>query len=125
MKETTVVSIQNKIICVVGLLTVDPRRRLRMSTLLCHPWVQGCDVSSTALMTPDVLTTGSSNRSAELGVKHAFNAFHQAHREGFRLQVQFRLIILLLPYKLKLHKSGKQLYRAMCITKKQILEHLR
>lgn len=76
-------------------------------------------------MTPDVLITGSSNRSAELGVKHAFNAFHQAHREGFRLQVQFRLIILLLPYKQKLHKSGKQSYRATCITKKQILEHLR
>ncbi|XP_054282176.1 ribosomal protein S6 kinase alpha-5-like isoform X2 [Macrosteles quadrilineatus] len=71
-----------------GLLTVDPRRRLRMTSLLANPWVQGCDVSATPLMTPDVLT-GSTNRSAELGVKHAFNAFHQAHREGFRLQDVF------------------------------------
>ncbi|XP_046676934.1 ribosomal protein S6 kinase alpha-5-like isoform X2 [Homalodisca vitripennis] len=69
-----------------GLLTVDPRRRLRMSALMVHPWVQGCDVSATPLMTPDVLTAGSSHRSAEMAVKHAFNAFHQAHREGFRLQ---------------------------------------
>jgi len=69
-----------------GLLTVDPRRRLRMASLVANPWVQGCDVSATPLMTPDVLTAGSSNRSAELGVKHAFKAFHQARREGFRLQ---------------------------------------
>uniref|UniRef100_A0A1B6DBD3 non-specific serine/threonine protein kinase n=1 Tax=Clastoptera arizonana TaxID=38151 RepID=A0A1B6DBD3_9HEMI len=69
-----------------GLLTVDPRKRLRMADLQANSWLQGCDVSSTPLMTPDVLTTGSSHRSAELGVKHAFNAFHQAHKEGFRLQ---------------------------------------
>lgn len=69
-----------------GLLTVDPHRRLRMFDLITNTWLQGCDVSATPLMTPDVLTTGSSHRSAERGVKHTFNAFHQAHREGFRLQ---------------------------------------
>lgn len=58
-----------------------------MADLQANNWLQGCDVSATPLMTPDVLTTGSSHRSAELGVKHAFNAFHQAHKEGFRLQV--------------------------------------
>ncbi|XP_023701580.1 ribosomal protein S6 kinase alpha-5 isoform X2 [Cryptotermes secundus] len=72
-----------------GLLTVDPKKRLRMSDLNSNEWLQGNNVklySSTPLMTPDILTTGSSARSAEIGVKQTFNAFHQAHREGFRLQ---------------------------------------
>ncbi|XP_039278772.1 ribosomal protein S6 kinase alpha-5 [Nilaparvata lugens] len=70
-----------------GLLTVDPVQRLRMGDLLNNTWVQGCDVATTPLMTPDVLTAaGSAHRSAEIAVKHAFSAFHQAHREGFRLQ---------------------------------------
>lgn len=64
-----------------GLLTVEPSQRLRMSGLLSHPWLLGCDVASTPLMTPDVLTA-----SAEYGVATAFSAFHKATREGFRLQ---------------------------------------
>ena len=69
---------------------MDPRKRLRMMDLKNNAWLQGSNVKiypSTPLMTPDVLTTGSSARSAEIGVKQTFNAFHQAHREGFRLQV--------------------------------------
>lgn len=66
-----------------GLLTVEPSQRLRMSELLSHPWLMGCDVASTPLMTPDVLTAST---SAEHGVASAFNAFHKATREGFRLQ---------------------------------------
>ena len=77
---------------------MDPHKRLRMFDLVTNTWLQGCDVSATPLMTPDVLTTGSSHRSAERGVKHTFNAFHQAHREGFRLQVRtnnrFNLLIV-------------------------------
>ncbi|KAJ4441201.1 hypothetical protein ANN_11052 [Periplaneta americana] len=72
-----------------GLLTVDPKKRLRMSDLMINEWLQGNNVQlypATPLMTPDVLTTGSSARSAEIGVKQTFNAFHRAHREGFRLQ---------------------------------------
>lgn len=53
-----------------------------MSGLLSHPWLLGCDVASTPLMTPDVLTA-----SVEYGVATAFSAFHKATREGFRLQV--------------------------------------
>ncbi|XP_067007640.1 ribosomal protein S6 kinase alpha-5 [Anabrus simplex] len=72
-----------------GLLTVDPKKRLRMTDLLMNEWLQGSNLRlypSTPLMTPDVLATGSSARSAELGVKQTFFAFHQAHKEGFRLQ---------------------------------------
>jgi hypothetical protein len=79
-----------QVISFIGLLTVDPKKRLRMSDLNSNEWLQGNNVklySSTPLMTPDILTTGSSARSAEIGVKQTFNAFHQAHREGFRLQV--------------------------------------
>ncbi|RZF38034.1 hypothetical protein LSTR_LSTR006433 [Laodelphax striatellus] len=80
------VSVEAKVLT-KGLLTVDPKQRLRMSDLLSNQWVQGCDVATTPLMTPDVLTAaGSTHRSAEIAVKHAFSAFHQAHREGFRLQ---------------------------------------
>ncbi|EEB18286.1 Ribosomal protein S6 kinase alpha-5, putative [Pediculus humanus corporis] len=72
-----------------GLLTVDPKQRLQMKDLLENEWLQGSNTSvypTTPLMTPDVLTTGSSARSAEIGVKKTFKAFHQAHKEGFRLQ---------------------------------------
>lgn len=68
-----------------GLLTVEPLQRLRMSDLQTNSWLQGCDVSSAPLMTPDVLT-GSTPRSAEHAVASAFNAFHKATRQGFRLQ---------------------------------------
>lgn len=78
------------VVALTGLLTVDPKKRLRMSDLMSNEWLQGNNVRlypSTPLMTPDVLSTGSSARSAEMGVKQTFSAFHQAHREGFRLQV--------------------------------------
>ncbi|KAK7869906.1 hypothetical protein R5R35_013702 [Gryllus longicercus] len=72
-----------------GLLTVDPKKRLQMHNLLSNEWLQGGNARlypSTPLMTPDILATGSSTKSVQLGVKQTFNAFHQAHREGFRLQ---------------------------------------
>lgn len=72
-----------------GLLTVDPKKRVRMSDLLTSEWIQGSERAGFAtvpLMTPDVLTAGSSARSAEINVAQTFSAFHQAHREGFRLQ---------------------------------------
>ena len=61
-----------------------------MNDLLTSEWIQGSERAGFAtvpLMTPDVLTTGSSARSAEINVAQTFSAFHQAHREGFRLQV--------------------------------------
>ncbi|BES89743.1 Protein kinase C terminal domain [Nesidiocoris tenuis] len=69
-----------------GLLTVEPLQRLRMSDLLVNTWLNGSSVSATPLMTPDVLTTGSTPRAAEYAVASALNAFHRATREGFRLQ---------------------------------------
>lgn len=80
-----------------GLLTVDPKRRLRMTDLLTSEWIQGSERAGFAtvpLMTPDVLTAGSSARSAEINVAQTFSAFHQAHREGFRLQVGFTVLFL-------------------------------
>lgn len=77
-------------ILVTGLLTVDPRKRLQINDLRNNEWLQGNNFRlypATPLVTPDVLTSGSSARSAEMGVKQTFSAFLQAHREGFRLQV--------------------------------------
>ncbi|KAG5892006.1 hypothetical protein JTB14_024447 [Gonioctena quinquepunctata] len=67
---------------VQGLLTVNPAQRLRMVDLQNNPWIQGShSFPQTPLMTPEVL--GS---SAEKSLQTTFNAFHQAQREGFRLQ---------------------------------------
>lgn len=71
---------------VEGLLTVTPSQRLQMVDLRCNDWVQGKQqgkMGETALMTPDVLSTG-----AERTLQTTFSAFHQAQREGFRLQVR-------------------------------------
>ncbi|XP_065346677.1 ribosomal protein S6 kinase alpha-5-like isoform X1 [Cloeon dipterum] len=69
-----------------GLLTVDPKKRLTIEALLSNDWVKGtAPFPATPLMTPGVL--GAANaRTAELGVAQTFIAFHQAHREGFRLK---------------------------------------
>ncbi|KAJ9578919.1 hypothetical protein L9F63_004876, partial [Diploptera punctata] len=73
----------------MGLLTVDPKKRLRMVDLRNNEWLQGNNEKIyplTPLRTPDVLTTGSTARSAEIGLTRTFNAFRLAHKEGFRLQ---------------------------------------
>uniref|UniRef100_T1JBX6 Ribosomal protein S6 kinase n=1 Tax=Strigamia maritima TaxID=126957 RepID=T1JBX6_STRMM len=80
---------QGAISDVTGLLTVDPKERLTMQELRNHEWIQGQKqniYSATPLMTPDVLTSSSSPRSAEHGVKVAFDAFKLATRHGFCLQ---------------------------------------
>jgi hypothetical protein len=92
-----------QVIPFTGLLTVDPSKRLQMKDLRSNEWLQGNNVRlypATPLMTPDVLTSGSSARSAEMGVKQTFSAFLQAHREGFRLQVSYmtsHLVVYLYP----------------------------
>ncbi|XP_076264850.1 ribosomal protein S6 kinase alpha-5-like isoform X1 [Rhynchophorus ferrugineus] len=69
---------------VEGLLTVTPSQRLQMADLRNNDWLQGHQrLPQTALMTPDVLSSGS---SAERSIKTTFSAFHKAEREGFRLQ---------------------------------------
>lgn len=67
---------------VQGLLTVNPSQRLRMIDLQTNSWMQGSqNFSQTPLMTPDVLGV-----TAEKTLNTTINAFHQAEREGFRLQ---------------------------------------
>lgn len=69
-----------------GLLTVDPKQRLTIEVLRTNEWLQGTGpFPATPLMTPDVLGA-TAVRAVELGVAQTFNAFHRAHREGFRLQ---------------------------------------
>ncbi|XP_075741478.1 ribosomal protein S6 kinase alpha-5-like isoform X2 [Rhipicephalus microplus] len=70
-----------------GLLTVEITQRLTMNELRAHPWVHTRgSLWSAPLMTPDVLSSSSSPRAAESGVRAAFGAFHQlATRTGFRL----------------------------------------
>ncbi|KAG8449054.1 hypothetical protein GDO86_015925 [Hymenochirus boettgeri] len=68
-----------------GLLTVDPNKRIKMSTLRYNEWLQdGSQLSSNPLMTPDIL--GSAGASVNTHVKATFHAFNKYKREGFRLQ---------------------------------------
>ncbi|XP_029453648.1 ribosomal protein S6 kinase alpha-5 [Rhinatrema bivittatum] len=68
-----------------GLLTVDPSKRSKMSTLRYNEWLQdGSQLSSNPLMTPDIL--GSSGAVVHTYVKATFHAFNKYKREGFRLQ---------------------------------------
>ncbi|MFT7801677.1 ribosomal protein S6 kinase alpha-5 isoform X1 [Arapaima gigas] len=67
------------------LLTVDPDKRIKMSSLRHNAWLQDDgQLPSGRLMTPDVL--GSSTASVHTCVKATFSAFNKCKREGFRLQ---------------------------------------
>uniref|UniRef100_A0A8C5ESY5 Ribosomal protein S6 kinase n=1 Tax=Gouania willdenowi TaxID=441366 RepID=A0A8C5ESY5_GOUWI len=67
------------------LLTVDPNKRIKMSSLRYNTWLQDdSQLSSNPLMTPDIL--GSSTASVHTYVKATFNAFIKCKREGFHLQ---------------------------------------
>ncbi|XP_037756761.1 ribosomal protein S6 kinase alpha-5 isoform X3 [Chelonia mydas] len=68
-----------------GLLTVDPNKRIKMSSLRYSEWLQdGSQLSSNPLMTPDNL--GSSGAAVHTYVKATFHAFNKYKREGFCLQ---------------------------------------
>ncbi|XP_068108356.1 ribosomal protein S6 kinase alpha-5 [Hyperolius riggenbachi] len=68
-----------------GLLTVDPNKRIKMSTLRYNEWLQdGSQLSSNPLMTPDIL--GSAGAVVNTHVKATFHAFNKYKREGFLLQ---------------------------------------
>ncbi|XP_061467943.1 ribosomal protein S6 kinase alpha-5 isoform X2 [Rhineura floridana] len=68
-----------------GLLTVDPNKRIKMTSLRYNEWLQdGSQLSSNPLMTPDNL--GSSAAAVNTYVKATFNAFNKYKREGFCLQ---------------------------------------
>ncbi|XP_007441146.2 ribosomal protein S6 kinase alpha-4-like, partial [Python bivittatus] len=66
-------------------LTVDPAKRLKMSNLRYSEWLQdGSALSSTPLMTPDILE--SSGPAVRTGVNVTFMAFNKGKREGFFLK---------------------------------------
>ena len=71
----------------LGLLTVDPKRRLTVYQALSHTWLNSIDdeVLSSPLMTPGLLGS-SRKRSVELAVSVTLNAFHMAAKEGFVLR---------------------------------------
>lgn len=93
-----------------GLLTVDPKKRLTMKQLLCHPWLQGH--GRACKQAPELLSAATLAKRTENSLKgerrccatlrmsfHAvnliliervalavtFDAFQMARREGFRL----------------------------------------
>lgn len=81
--NTVIILIQ--VIPSIGLLTVDPKDRLKMSDLRNNEWVQGYSATlqpSTLLIIPDILA-----HSAETGIQQTISALHQADQEGFRVQV--------------------------------------
>ncbi|XP_055879568.1 ribosomal protein S6 kinase alpha-5-like isoform X3 [Biomphalaria glabrata] len=70
-----------------GLLTVDPKARICMHDLLKHKWLRKIvksPISSMPLRTPGVLS--SHNNAVKDQINCTMEAFHQATRDGFRLQ---------------------------------------
>lgn len=68
-----------------GLLTVDPSKRLNMSELLRHPWLErGPQVAPTPLRTPGVLSSRGVDINAECNFIHA--AFTTVQRQGLSLK---------------------------------------
>ena len=72
------------------MLTVDPKKRLTMAELQSCEWIRGsitASTSGTPLKTPDVLSLTHNTMTHVNGkVNRTMNAFHLAHKEGFRLQ---------------------------------------
>ncbi|GFN99037.1 ribosomal protein s6 kinase [Plakobranchus ocellatus] len=71
-----------------GLLTVEPTERLRMHELLKHRWLRknahSPPMSQAPLRTPGVLSSHS--HAVQDQINYTMEAFHQATRDGFRLQ---------------------------------------
>ncbi|XP_059145351.1 ribosomal protein S6 kinase alpha-5-like, partial [Physella acuta] len=70
-----------------GLLTVEPKERICMHDLLKHKWLRKnvkSPISSMPLRTPGVLS--SHNNAVKDQINCTMEAFHQATRDGFRLQ---------------------------------------
>ncbi|RUS91275.1 hypothetical protein EGW08_000987, partial [Elysia chlorotica] len=71
-----------------GLLTVEPTERLRMHELLRHRWlkrnIHSPPLSQAPLRTPGVLSSHS--HAVQDQINCTMEAFHQATRNGFRLQ---------------------------------------
>ena len=65
-----------------GLLTVDPKERLKINDLLNDPWMQGACAPSTPLLSPNVLSPGPRLPTA---FNATLKAFHMASKEGFQL----------------------------------------
>jgi hypothetical protein len=68
-----------QVIPFIGLLTVDPKDRLKLSDLKNNEWIKEYSMElmpSTQLVSPDMLT-----HSAETGI------IHYAYQEEFRVQV--------------------------------------
>jgi len=75
------------LLCCPGLLTVNPKERLTMQELRKSEWINGTNLETTPLATPDVLslTRGSIN-TVQNQITATLSAFHQARRAGFCLQ---------------------------------------
>nr|XP_002123049.3 ribosomal protein S6 kinase alpha-5 [Ciona intestinalis] len=65
-----------------GLLTVDPKKRLKISDLLASPWVQGACAPTTPLLSPCILSPG---HRATTCFNATMKAYHLASKEGFQL----------------------------------------
>ena len=66
---------------------MEPKKRLTMAALRANEWIQGNSskpLSITPLKTPSVL--GWSRGAVTHQITATMDAFHMAHREGFRLQ---------------------------------------
>ncbi|CAK8693241.1 ribosomal protein S6 kinase alpha-5-like [Clavelina lepadiformis] len=65
-----------------GLLTVDPKSRLKITDLESSPWIQGSCAPTTPLLSPQVLSPGP---RLPTSFKATLKAFHMAAKDGFQL----------------------------------------
>nr|CAB3265767.1 ribosomal protein S6 kinase alpha-5 [Phallusia mammillata] len=65
-----------------GLLTVDPKERLKIKDLINNPWVQGACAPTTPLLSPCKLSPGP---RLPTSFNATLKAFHMATKEGFQL----------------------------------------
>jgi serine/threonine protein kinase len=65
---------------ITGLLTVDPKKRIKMGQLITHPWLKSNANNSQELQTPTVLPENCCET-----FNQTINAFLSANRDGFHL----------------------------------------
>lgn len=70
------------VVVITGLLTVDPRSRLKITDLQKNLWLKGSCVSSTPLLSPKVLSPGP---RLPTSFNVTMKAFHLATKQGFQL----------------------------------------
>lgn len=75
-----IIKTKNKCLANLGLLTVDPKKRLSLNQLANHPWLTQRENATRELQTPTILPS-----TADESFNETYSAFLTANRDGFQL----------------------------------------